>query len=182
MFRLCWEKYIIDKKFNGYYLWEKIAPFSYAEKMSGVDEDDLMNYFIKDEFSETVEHVMAQAQAKEIGKSMKEKYGSGFKTHVEMTIAKVNDDGYDYDYGTYDDFIAEFTKQELADGWERKSEHPESFFTKEYESKIHASMYCFKNVYMVMKTLPDFARVEEFIANNRYESAPKGKQINKWGE
>ena len=34
MFRICWAKYIIDKKIDGYYLWERIALFNYRERLS----------------------------------------------------------------------------------------------------------------------------------------------------
>jgi len=178
MFRLCFEKYIIDKKFNGYYLWERVGLFQYTEKLSGVD--DLINFFTKDDVNETVEHVLSTQQAKEIAYNTRDKYSSGFKTHINMTSAKIKEDNCDYSYGVYEDFIAEFTKQELGEGWIRRGDHPESFFTENGKSKIHASIYSFYGVYMIMKTLSDFVKVEKFIEENIYEGAFKGKLINKW--
>ncbi len=175
MFRLCLEKYIIDKKFNGYYVWERVAPFKYKEVLSGVNS--LVNFFIKDDVRDTVEHVLSKKQSKQIYNS-----NSEFKIHIKLTLDKVKKYGNDFSYGTYDDFIAEFTKQELDGGWDRDEMNPQSFIANKYTSKIHASLLMFNNIYMIMKTNADYLKVENFIKDNEYKPIPSGKLVDKWNK
>lgn len=175
MFRLCWEKFIIDKKVTGYYLWERVLPFKYKEVLSGVES--LTNYFIKDDLSDTAEHIISKKQLK--NKFNTENYKNSYKTHVNMSQDKCKN-GFSFDYGSYDDFIAEFTKQELSGEWKREKDYPESFFDSNGNSRIHADMFMFNGVLMIMKTIGDFIKVEEFIKENKYAPNEPGVKVDKW--
>jgi hypothetical protein len=58
VFRICWAKYIIDKKIDGYYLWERIALFNYRERLS--KEQSLVDFFIEDDLNDMAEHIMTK--------------------------------------------------------------------------------------------------------------------------
>lgn len=173
MFRVCWAKYIIDKKVNGYYLWERTAPFTYTEKLSGVQS--LVDFFVKDDLNDVAEHIMTKEQTKHIYGSS---YKSSYNSHIERTLDCVRSNDLPFDYGTFDQFMREFTKIELSDGWARNPEFPESFFND--RGKVHANLILFDDVYMIMKTLKDYIKLEEFIKERVLEFDDKKKKIDKW--
>ena len=172
MFRLCWAKYIIDKKVNGYYLWERTAPFTYAERLSGVQS--LVDFFVKDDLSNIAEHIMTKKQSESLYVGHKSSYNS----HIKRTLDCVSSEDLPFDYGTFDQFMREFTKIELDEGWTRKAEYPESFFSE--RGKIHASLILFDGVYMIMKTLKDYIKFEEFEKERILKVDSSKKKINKW--
>lgn len=174
MFRLCWEKYIIDKKINGYYLWERIAPFTYEERVSG--EDTLVDFFVKDDINDVAEHILSKTQSKNIYGN----YKSNYKIHIDRTIDSTKEYSKPFDYATFEQFMREFTKVQLDSGWERKPQYPESFFRHDRDSSVHAGLICFDGVFMIMKTLKDYIQLEDFIHKNILKVDDNQAKINKW--
>lgn len=174
MFRLCWEKYIIDKKINGYYLWERVAPFKYEERVSG--EDSLVDFFVEDDVENIAEHILSENQAQ----SIYIEYEGHYKSHITRTVGSSKQENLSFDYGTYEDFISEFTKIQLGPGWERKIEYPDSFFRHDENSSVHASLIKFNNIYMIMKTLRDYIKFNEFLKENKMHVDDNTFKTNKW--
>lgn len=173
MFRLCWAKYIVDKKFNGYYLWEKVAPFTYIEKVSG--ENSLVDFFVKDDIKNIAEHIVSKNQKKDLYNSYKSNYNSHIKRTIESTKS-----GKLFDYGTFDNFMTEFTKIQLEEGWRRNIEYPRSFFCDRKDTDIHANLILFDGVYMIMKTLNDFIKFEEFVKEKELEFNQSERKVDRW--
>lgn len=175
MFRICWAKYIIDKKVNGYYLWERTAPFVYTERLSGVNS--LVEFFVRDDLTDVAEHILTKGQAESIYKM---DYKSSYKSHIKRTIDCTKSEQMPFDYGSFDNFMTEFAKVQLEEGWFRKTEYPESFFTERDKTGVHVGLIKFDGVYMIMKTLSDYIKFEEFIKERVLEVDDQQMKINKW--
>jgi hypothetical protein len=171
MFRLCWEKYIIDKKFNGYYLWERVAPFKYIERLSGVSS--LVDFFIDDDVYDFDEHIISKKQLSF------DKYKANHRSHVDRSIEYATTEKLKYSYGTFETFISEFTKKQLGDGWIRKNEYPESFFTDSQETQVHANLILFNGIYMILKNYKDYYKFKEFLKENGLK-LEKPERVDKW--
>jgi len=173
MFRICWAKYIIDKKINGYYLWERVAPFKYVERLSGIDS--LVDFFVKDDVGNIAEHILTKDQTRNLYNSDKSEY----KSHIKRTIKNTRTKG-SFDYGTFDNFMTEFAKVQLEEGWTRNPEYEESFFTERPDTSVHVDLIKFDGVYMIMKTLKDYIKFKEFIKERALKFNKDDKKINKW--
>lgn len=173
MFRICWAKYIIDKKVNGYYLWEKVAPFTYVERLSGAQS--LVDFFVKDDISNIAEHIMTKEQTKDLFSSHK----SGYNSHIKRTL-DCTKKGFSFDYGTFDNFMTEFAKVQLEEGWRRNPEYPESFFSDRKNTSVHADLILLDGVYMIMKSLKDYIKFEEFSKERALTFNNMEKKIDKW--
>lgn len=176
MFRICWAKYIIDKKINGYYLWERTGAFKYKERLSGVES--LVDFFVKDDINDFAEHILTKEQAKKA--YYDDSYKANYKTHIELSTSSALKEDKFFDYGTFNQFMREFTKVELEEGWKREIEYPKSFFTDKPETKVHASLILFDSTYMIMKTLSDYVQFLKFIKSKALEINVDDKKINKW--
>lgn len=75
--------------------------------------------------------------------------------------------------GNYKKFVEEFNKQ----NWEYNN-YFESFFVYDYNewkqiSKVHASIYMFNNIGMIIYNPIDFLRIKKFLNNKRKEYSEK---------
>ena len=125
MRRLCWEKYIIDEKFDGWYIWKRTSPFIYKEIAAGVES---VIPYLDGSIERTAEHILTKKQA-DGWKNKVGKYTASYQTHIEVSQKQINENNSNFDYGSYEDFVSELSKRELAGLWEREHKYPESYFS-----------------------------------------------------
>jgi len=174
-------RYYIEVKLDGFHLWKKKSLFKTEEIMTGGDKDDLLDKLIDEKF----EMPFKKINASEVVKYVKKEYGDGayYKTHIERCKESAAKENKKFGYGTYEDFIAEFTKIQLADGWARDKSFEESFFGREERGRnqIHASLIVFDDVYMIMKTTKDYIKFNRWVKDNIMTFESKGLEVKKWG-
>lgn len=76
--------------------------------------------------------------------------------HKSMTIDSTDS----WDYGTFEDFKREFSKYK----WSKQPSFPESLFTNDHDTKIHAGIVRFQGRGMVLCGL-DYLRFKLLISN-----------------
>lgn len=93
--------------------------------------------------------------------------GIDISTHKKMTTDKTKQWGY----GNFETFKREFEKIE----WEEVDIWEDSFFDYSTNSKIHASIFQFNGIGMVISRPTDYRKVMKFLDEKIKERLPKSK-------
>lgn len=82
-----------------------------------------------------------------------------FEIHKKMTIENTDQWGY----GDFNIFKREFLKRE----WINEEKYRDSFFDRSTNSKIHAKIYQFDGIGMVIKEYKDYCEIQDFLEKRK---------------
>lgn len=176
MFKLALTQYLFEYTFAGYNLYKRIKPFNYEKIIDGGDKVDLIKFLVKDEFD-----VINKVSKKSISKVLNNYKYTTKNDYMRHKMGPINDNKK-YGFASFDDFIAEYTKIQLTDGWVRQPQYPESHFTKDYRGKIHCDNIEFDGISMIFKTPEDFLKFKEWESTNVIIPDFSNNQIDKWSK
>lgn len=175
MFKLALAQYLFEHTFYGYNLYKRITLFNYEKIIDGGDRVDLIKFLAKEEFN-----IINKVSKKSVDKILNN-YRSTENDYIRHKMGPINDNKK-YSFASFDDFITEYTKIQLTDGWIRQPQYPESHFTKDYRAKIHCDNIEFDGVNMILKTPEDFLKFKEWEKINTIIPDFSNNQVNKWSK
>lgn len=176
MFKLSLSQFLFEHKVDGYHLYKRITPFNYNKVLDGGDKVDLINFLVEEDFN--VLKPISKNEAKKVLK----RYDSEIKDWHLRHLKNPIEENKKYGYGTFDDFIAEYTKHQLDEGWIRDPQYPESHFTKDHKCKIHCHYIVFDGVHMLLKEPKDFLKFLEWEKENIIVPNFSDNQVDKWAK
>jgi len=174
MFKLSLSQFLFEQKIDGYHLYKRIIPFNYIKVLDGSDKIDLIKFITQEEFN------IIKPIRKKDAKNVFNKYDQSIKSLHLRHINNPIEQNLKYGYGTFSDFIAEYTKYQLNEGWMRDPQYPESHFIKNNNCRIHCHYIMFDGIHMILKDPTDFIKFIEWEQNNIIIPDFSNNKIDKW--
>jgi len=174
MFKLSLSQFLFEQKIDGYHLYKRTTPFNYTKVLDGGDKVDLINSIIKEEFN------VVKSIYKKDAKKVYNKYNTSIEDWHLRHLTNPIKENLKYGYGTFDDFITEYTKHQLNEGWLRNPQYPESHFAE--NCKIHCHYIVFDGVCMILENPTDFLKFIEWEQANTIVPNFLSNKVDRWNK